>query len=120
MRALDDLVRAGKVRYLGVSDTPAWKVAEANVIARFRGWSAFIGLQIEYSLLERTVEHELVPMALELGLGRIQQGRDARHRRRHDDAIVADDVARLKKMSTTGQLLHTLDEGAKWYLESKP
>ena len=69
MAALDDLVRAGKVRYIGVSDTPAWKVAEANVTARFRGWSAFIGLQIEYSLLERTVEQELVPMARELGLG---------------------------------------------------
>jgi len=69
MAALDDLVRAGKVRYLGVSDTPAWKIAEANVTARFRGWSQFIGLQIEYSLLERTVEQELVPMARELGLG---------------------------------------------------
>jgi aryl-alcohol dehydrogenase-like predicted oxidoreductase len=69
MAALEDLVRAGKVRYLGVSDTPAWKIAEANVTARFRGWSAFIGLQIEYSLLERTVEQELVPMAHELGLG---------------------------------------------------
>ena len=69
MAALEDLVRAGKVRYLGVSDTPAWKIAEANVTARFRGWSAFIGLQIEYSLLERTVEQELVPMARELGLG---------------------------------------------------
>jgi len=69
MAALDDLVRAGKVRYLGVSDTPAWKIAEANVTARFRGWSAFIGLQIEYSLLERTVEQELMPMACELGLG---------------------------------------------------
>jgi aryl-alcohol dehydrogenase-like predicted oxidoreductase len=69
MAALDDLVRAGKVRYLGVSDTPAWKIAEANITARFRGWSQFIGLQIEYSLLERSVEQELVPMALELGLG---------------------------------------------------
>jgi aryl-alcohol dehydrogenase-like predicted oxidoreductase len=69
MAALDDLVRAGKVRYLGVSDTPAWKIAEANITARFRGWSSFIGLQIEYSLLERSVEQELVPMALELGLG---------------------------------------------------
>jgi aryl-alcohol dehydrogenase-like predicted oxidoreductase len=69
MAALEDLVRAGKVRYLGVSDTPAWKVAEANVTARFRGWSAFVGLQIEYSLLERTVEQELVPMARELGVG---------------------------------------------------
>ncbi|HET9620950.1 MAG TPA: aldo/keto reductase [Kofleriaceae bacterium] len=69
MAALDDLVRAGKVRYIGVSDTPAWKIAEANVVARFRGWSQFIGLQIEYSLLQRSVEQELVPMALELGLG---------------------------------------------------
>jgi aryl-alcohol dehydrogenase-like predicted oxidoreductase len=69
MAALEDLVRAGKVRYLGVSDTPAWKIAEANVTARFRGWSAFVGLQIEYSLLERTVEQELVPMARELCIG---------------------------------------------------
>src|SRR5271154_3552993 len=69
MAALEDLVRAGKVRYLGVSDTPAWKVAEANVTARLRGWSAFIGLQIEYSLLERSVEQELVPMGREFGVG---------------------------------------------------
>ena len=69
MAALDDLVRAGKVRYLGVSDSPAWKIAEANLIARFRGWSSFIGLQVEYSLLERAIEQELVPMAGEFGLG---------------------------------------------------
>jgi aryl-alcohol dehydrogenase-like predicted oxidoreductase len=69
MAALEHLVQAGKVRYLGVSDTPAWKIVEANMTARFRGWSAFIGLQIEYSLLERSVEQELVPMARELGLG---------------------------------------------------
>jgi aryl-alcohol dehydrogenase-like predicted oxidoreductase len=69
MRALDDLVAAGKVRYIGFSDTPAWKTAEAQVTARLRGWSPLIALQIEYSLLERTVEGELVPMALEHGLG---------------------------------------------------
>ncbi len=69
MRALDDLVSSGKVRYLGFSDTPAWKCAEAQTIARMRGWSPLIALQIEYSLLERTVEGELVPMARELGLG---------------------------------------------------
>ena len=69
LAALEDLVRAGKVRYIGVSDTPAWKIAEANVTARFRGWSSFIGLQIEYSLLQRSVEQELVPLALEFGLG---------------------------------------------------
>jgi aryl-alcohol dehydrogenase-like predicted oxidoreductase len=69
MRALDDLVSSGKVRYIGVSDTPAWKIVEANMLAQFRGWAPFIGLQIEYSLLERSVEQELVPMALEFGLG---------------------------------------------------
>ncbi len=69
LRALDDLVRAGKVRYLGVSDTPAWQVAQGQVEAGFRGWSPFIALQIEYSLIERTVEHDLLPMAQALGLG---------------------------------------------------
>ena len=69
MRALDDLVRAGKVRYIGFSDTPAWKVAQAQTMALFRGWTPLIALQIEYSLIERTVEGELMPMARELGLG---------------------------------------------------
>ena len=69
MQALDDLVRAGKVLYVGFSDTPAWKVAQAQLTAMFRGWAPLIALQIEYSLLERTVEGELVPMALEFGLG---------------------------------------------------
>ena len=69
MRALDDLVRAGKVRYLGVSDTPAWKVTQGHLLAQFHGGAPFVGLQIEYSLVERTVEGELVPMARELGLG---------------------------------------------------
>ncbi|MDP9034241.1 MAG: aldo/keto reductase [Myxococcota bacterium] len=69
MSALNDLVRAGKVRYLGFSDAPAWKVAEAQLIARFRGWAPLVALQIEYSLMERTVEGELIPMAMELGLG---------------------------------------------------
>jgi aryl-alcohol dehydrogenase-like predicted oxidoreductase len=69
LRALDDLVQAGKVRYVGFSDTPAWKVAQAQTLATLRGWTPLIALQIEYSLLERTVEGELIPMALELGLG---------------------------------------------------
>jgi aryl-alcohol dehydrogenase-like predicted oxidoreductase len=67
--AMHDLVQSGKVRYLGISDTPAWKVAQGQLLAQFRGWSPFIALQIEYSLAERTVEGELVPMAQELGLG---------------------------------------------------
>jgi aryl-alcohol dehydrogenase-like predicted oxidoreductase len=68
MRALDDVVRAGKVVYVGVSDTPAWQVARANTMAELRGWSRFVGLQIEYSLIERTPERELLPMAEALGL----------------------------------------------------
>lgn len=63
MRALDDQVRAGKVLYVGVSDWPAWEVAQANTLADLRGWSPFAGLQIRYNLLERTPERELLPMA---------------------------------------------------------
>ena len=69
MRGLDDLVRQGKVLYVGISDAPAWWVAQANTLAGFRGWSSFVGLQIEYSLVERTVERELIPMAKALNLG---------------------------------------------------
>src|SRR5205807_369388 len=69
MRGLDDVVRAGKVLYTGISDAPAWWIAQANTLAQLRGWSPFIGLQIEYSLIERTVERELIPMAKALNLG---------------------------------------------------
>jgi aryl-alcohol dehydrogenase-like predicted oxidoreductase len=69
MRALDDLVRAGKVRYIGFSDAPAWKTAQAQSVSAFHGWTPLVALQIEYSLIERTVEGELIPMARELGLG---------------------------------------------------
>lgn len=68
MRGLDDLVRAGKVNYVGLSDTPAWIASQANTVATLRGWSPFIALQIEYSLLERTGERELLPMAEAFGL----------------------------------------------------
>ena len=69
MRGLDDLVRQGKVLYLGISDAPAWWIAQANTLAELRGWTQFTGLQIEYNLMERTVERELVPMAKALNLG---------------------------------------------------
>jgi aryl-alcohol dehydrogenase-like predicted oxidoreductase len=69
MRGMDDLVRAGKVLYTGISDAPAWWIAQANTLAHLRGWSAFAGLQIEYSLIERTVERELIPMAKALNIG---------------------------------------------------
>jgi aryl-alcohol dehydrogenase-like predicted oxidoreductase len=69
MRAFDDLVRQGKILYAGVSDMPAWVVAKANTLAELRGWTPFVGLQVEYSLIERTPERELLPMAASLGLG---------------------------------------------------
>lgn len=68
MRGLDDLVAQGKVHYLGVSDTPAWVVSQANTLAELRGWSRFVALQIEYSLLQRTPERDLLPMAEAFGL----------------------------------------------------
>jgi aryl-alcohol dehydrogenase-like predicted oxidoreductase len=69
MRAFDDLISQGKVLYIGVSDCPSWWVAKANTLAELRGWTQFIGLQIEYSLIERTVERELIPMAKALNIG---------------------------------------------------
>jgi aryl-alcohol dehydrogenase-like predicted oxidoreductase len=69
MRGLDDLVRQGKVLYVGISDAPAWWIARANTLAELRGWSQFVGLQIEYSLMERSVERELIPAAKALNIG---------------------------------------------------
>lgn len=68
LRGIDDLVRAGKVLYAGISDTPAWVVSQANTIADLRGWTRFNALQIEHSLLQRTVERDLLPMAKELDI----------------------------------------------------
>lgn len=68
MRGLDDLVRAGKIHYAGLSDSPAWLAAQANTLATLRGWSQFVALQVPYSLVERTVERELLPVADVLGL----------------------------------------------------
>jgi aryl-alcohol dehydrogenase-like predicted oxidoreductase len=69
LRALDDLVTAGQVRYVGLSDVPSWVAAQAQTIARFRGWTPVTALQLEYSLLERTPDGELLPMAEALGIG---------------------------------------------------
>ena len=68
MRALDDVVRQGRVHYVGASDWPAWAVARANAVAEARGWTPFAAIQIEYSLIERTPERDLLPMARHLGL----------------------------------------------------
>ena len=63
MRALDDQVRAGKVLYVGISNTPAWIISQANTLADLRGWTPFVAMQVEYSLVQRDAERELVPMA---------------------------------------------------------
>ncbi|HLL89022.1 MAG TPA: aldo/keto reductase [Tepidisphaeraceae bacterium] len=68
MRAFDDLVRAGKVLYVGISDAAAWWVSRAQTIAEFRGYAPCVALQIEWNLIERTVERELIPMARALGM----------------------------------------------------
>jgi aryl-alcohol dehydrogenase-like predicted oxidoreductase len=119
MAALEDLVRAGKVRYIGVSDTPAWKVAQANSIAPFRGWSAFVGLQIEYSLLERSVEQELVPMARELGVGITPWGPlksgalSGKYTRKNAGQVKADRGARVPLDEKTYALVDELETLAK-------
>lgn len=69
LRAMDDLVRAGKVLYVGVSDLPAWQASRMQAIAELRGWSSLVALQVEYSLVQRTVERDLIPMAREMGMG---------------------------------------------------
>jgi aryl-alcohol dehydrogenase-like predicted oxidoreductase len=69
MRGLDDMVRAGKVLYVGISDTPAWIVSQANTLAQVHGWSPFVGLQVEYSLAQREPERDLLPMARAFDIG---------------------------------------------------
>ena len=68
MRAFDDLVRQGKVLHVGLSNTPAWQIGRAQTLAELRGWAPLTALQIEYNLLQRGVERELIPAARELGI----------------------------------------------------
>jgi aryl-alcohol dehydrogenase-like predicted oxidoreductase len=68
LRGMDDLIKQGKINYAAISDTPAWVVAKGNTLAELMGWSQFIALQVEYSLLQRTPERELIPMAKHFGM----------------------------------------------------
>ncbi len=68
MRALDDMVRQGKILHIGLSDTPAWVVSEGQAIAKLRGWTPVSAIQVEYSLLQRTSEADLLPMAWHHGI----------------------------------------------------
>ncbi|MEU3353107.1 aldo/keto reductase [Streptomyces sp. NPDC037389] len=69
LRGMDDLVRQGKILYVAICNAPAWQVSRMQAIADLRGWSPLVALQIEYSLIERTGERDLIPMAREMGLG---------------------------------------------------
>lgn len=69
LRGMDDLVRQGKVLYVAISNAPAWQVSRMQAVADLRGWSPLVALQIEYSLIERAGERDLIPMAREMGLG---------------------------------------------------
>ncbi len=120
MRALDDAVRAGKVRYIGISDTPAWKVVQGQYEAIFRNWTPFIALQIEYSLMERSVEGDLLPMAQELNLGitpwsplkgGLLSGKYGRHRHPEGEGRHKPDSKYL--IERTYQILDALDAVAK-------
>jgi aryl-alcohol dehydrogenase-like predicted oxidoreductase len=96
LRALDDAVTAGKILYAGISDVPAWVVSRANTVAELRGWTPFIGLQAQYSLIERAAERELIPMASAL-----------------DVALLA--WAPLGRGVLTGKYNHAAgDDGASW------
>jgi aryl-alcohol dehydrogenase-like predicted oxidoreductase len=68
MRGLDDIVRAGKAHYIGLSDFPAWRVARAATFAELRAMTPLAAVQIEYSLAERTAEREVIPMASAFGM----------------------------------------------------
>jgi aryl-alcohol dehydrogenase-like predicted oxidoreductase len=69
LRGFDDLIRQGKILYIGISDTPAWQVARLQTMAELRGWSQLAALQVEYSLLQRATERDLIPAARALGIG---------------------------------------------------
>jgi aryl-alcohol dehydrogenase-like predicted oxidoreductase len=68
LRGMDDLVKQGKINYAAISDTPAWVIAKGNTLAELMGWSQLVALQVEYSLLSRTAERELIPMAKHFGM----------------------------------------------------
>jgi aryl-alcohol dehydrogenase-like predicted oxidoreductase len=110
LRALDDLVRAGKLLYIGLSDTPAWLCSRAATLAELRGWSRIAAIQVEFSLAARDAERELLPMADALGLGVVCWGAlaagalagGAEPKRRGRDALpaqIAAAAARLHAIS---------------------
>ncbi|GAA2545166.1 aldo/keto reductase [Winogradskya consettensis] len=108
LRGLDDLVRQGKVLYVAISNTPAWQVSRMQAIADLRGWSPLVALQMEYNLIERTGERDLIPMAREMGLGVVPwsplAGGVLTGKYSRDDLTVADDGTRRSFTIANGGL----------------
>jgi len=105
VRAFDDVVRSGKALYVGFSDTPAWVVSQANTMAELRGWSRFVGLQLPYSLADRSPERDLLPMAhaFEMAVmawGLLEGGvLTGKYRRRDDGAATRYDGAGERELA---------------------
>ncbi|MGI5430286.1 aldo/keto reductase [Streptomyces sp. CA-179760] len=108
LRALDDLVRSGKILYAGLSNFPAWRTARAVTLAELRGWAPIVGAQFEYSLVERSADREILPMTEALGLGATMWsplgGGLLTGKYRHNTE---------GRLTTLGQLIHTEDSAQK-------
>jgi aryl-alcohol dehydrogenase-like predicted oxidoreductase len=117
LRGLDDLVRQGKVNYIAISDTPAWMVAKGQTLAELMGWSQFVALQVEYSLIQRTPERDLIPMAKHFGLtvtpwAPLAGGALTGKYLRNDPGRIKPDSNRLNERSTaiTKEVMAVADE----------
>jgi aryl-alcohol dehydrogenase-like predicted oxidoreductase len=132
LRALDDLVRDGRIRYVGISDFPAWKAAQAYTLAQWRDWAPPVAMQLEYSLAERTVEGELMPMSREFGLGVFPWGplrggfltgkyRDGRTEGRATGRFGPREEAIVDRLADVAERTHTdLGTAALAWLRSRP
>jgi aryl-alcohol dehydrogenase-like predicted oxidoreductase len=106
LRGFDDLVSQGKILYIGLSDTPAWQAARMQTMAELRGWSQFAALQVEYSLLERTTEREMIPAARALGMGVMPWGplRGGILSGKYATGASASDSARRQRLELSGRV----------------
>ena len=104
LRALDDMIRAGKILYIGISDTPAWIVSRMNAIAELRGWTQFVALQIKYSLLERTVERELLANGTESLILQLLPGQFL------EEEYFPENTTRTKMNQGRAQMHNSIDE----------
>lgn len=113
LRALDDLVSQGKILYIGLSDTPAWIVAEGQAIAKLRGWTPISAIQLQYNLAERTSEADLIPMARHHGItpiawsplaGGVLVGKYSREDLEDSNQSSGDDSGRKNMAKSMGQL----------------